>query len=316
MKILVTGASGFVGSILCRHLAAEGHQVVAGLRNRVTAPGWMDVRVYGDLENSKDFKPVVDGVDAIVHLAARVHMMGKADANLDAVYRHANVDLTSQLAEAAAVSGVTRFVFLSSVKANGERTGDRGLTERDTPAPEDAYSRSKLEAEQALEAVSSRSGLTCTSLRVPLVYGPGVGANFAALMRLCDMSIPLPLAGITTNRRSLLFAGNLVSAIGCVLECPTGNTGTYLLSDGEDLSTADLVKRLRHCLNRRIPDLPVPAGFLQALAGLAGKKAASDRLCGSLQLDPARFRQTFDWTPPFSVDQGLAATAAWRRTRH
>lgn len=275
----------------------------------------MKTRVCGDLEAREDFTSVVAGADAVVHLAARVHMMRETAADPDAAYRRANTVVTEGLAGAAAQSGVGRFVFLSSVKVNGERTRHDAYSEMDEPAPEDAYGRSKLEAEQALQRIGDETGLSCVSLRVPLVYGPGVGANFGALLRLCDLPVPLPLGGITRNRRSLLFAGNLTDAIRTVLEEPAGPPGTYLLSDGEDLSTADLVRRLRRSLNRRVPDLPVPAGLLRILAGLAGKKAAADRLCGSLQIDSSRFRQTYDWTPAFSVDQGLAATAAWHRAQ-
>jgi len=249
----------------------------------------------------------------VVHLAARVHMMRETAADAEVAYRRANADVTENLSRAAADAGVRRFVFLSSVKVNGERTINGAYTEENEPAPEDPYGRSKLAAEQALRKLSGESGLSCVSLRIPLVYGPGVGANFAALLRLCDLPLPLPLSGITDNRRSLLFLGNLNGAIRTVLEDPADRTATFLLSDGEDLSTADLVRRLRRSLNRRVPDLPVPACVLRTLAGLAGRKPAADRLCGSLRIDSSRFRQTYDWTPAFSVDQGLAATAAWHR---
>jgi nucleoside-diphosphate-sugar epimerase len=315
MKVLVTGANGFIGSALCRYLAAEGHSVIAGIRSGETAPGWTESRIYGDLENREDFNPVVEGIDAIVHLAARVHMMRETELNPDEVYRRANVEVTKRLARAAAGAGIGHFVFLSSVKVNGGETAGHGFTELDNPAPEDPYSRSKLEGEKALQEISDSSDLAGISLRVPLLYGPGVGANFAALMQLCDIPIPLPFSGITGNRRSLLFTGNLVSAIGSILNNPSGASGNYLLSDGDDLSTADLIKRIRRIQKRRTPDPPVPPGFVRALGELVGKSALTDRLCGSLRIDPTRFRQTFSWTPPFSVDQGLAATAAWHCAR-
>ena len=311
MKVLVTGANGFIGRALSRHLAATGHEVVGGVRSRGPGLAWMETRAYGDLEALDDVSAVVAGVDAIVHLAARVHMMRKTDSDPDAAYRRANATVTGKLAAAAADAGVGRFVFLSSVKVNGERTKGAAYKEEDAPAPEDAYGRSKLEAETALGEISERSGLSCVSLRVPLVYGPGVGANFAALLRLCDLPVPRPLAGLSANRRSLLFAGNLTHAIQTVLERPDPASATYLLSDGDDLSTADLVRRLRLSLNRSSPDLPIPAGVLGTIAALVGKKTAANRLCGSLQIDSSRFRRTFDWTPPFTVDQGIAATAAW-----
>ena len=313
MKVLVTGANGFIGNTLCRHLAAAGYGVIAGVRSETRAPGWMETRAYGDLEKMQDFSTAVAGADAVVHLTARVHMMRETAADPDDTYRRANACVTEGLAEAAAKAGVRRFVFLSSVKVNGEGAHDKAYSEEDAPTPEDAYGRSKLAAEQALQRIAGETGLPCISLRVPLVYGPGVGANFAALLSLCDLPVPLPLAGITGNRRSLLFSRNLTDAIRTVLESGDGHSGSFLLSDDEDLSTADLVRRLRRSLNRHVPDLPVPAGFLKALSRLAGKTAAADRLCGSLQIDSSRFRQAYDWTPPFSVDQGLAATAAWHR---
>ena len=314
MNILVTGANGFIGGALCRYLAAEGYSVIAGTRSGETAPGWTAGRIYGDLEERENFAPIMEDVDAVVHLAARVHVMRETELNPDEVYRLSNVNVTERLASAAARAGVGHFIYLSSVKVNGEKSAIHEITELDKPAPEDAYSRSKLEGERVLKEISNSSDLAGISLRVPLIYGPGVGANFAALLRLCDIPIPLPLSGITNNRRSLLFAGNLVSAIGSILHKPPDLAGSYLLSDGEDLSTADLVTRIRRSQNRHVPDPPIPARILSALARLAGKKAAADRLCGSLQIDPTRFQETFDWTPPFSVDQGLAATIAWHRT--
>ncbi|MEE2997717.1 MAG: NAD-dependent epimerase/dehydratase family protein [Pseudomonadota bacterium] len=315
MKILVTGANGFIGSALCRYLEAEGYSVIAGIRSAAAAPGSTATRIYGDLKQREDFAPIVEGVDAVVHLAARVHMMRETVQDRDEVYGSANANVTERLARAAACAGVRHFIFLSSVKVNGEKTTDHGFTELDNPAPADAYSRSKLEGEKVLRKISDSSGLASISLRVPLLYGPGVSANFGALMRLCDMPIPLPFSGITGNRRSLLFTGNLFSAIGSILDGRSRAAGTYLLSDGEDLSTADLVKRIRRSQNKQTPDLPVPPTILRALAGLAGKNFLADRLCGSLQIDPTRFQKTFHWTPPFSVDQGLAATTAWHRAR-
>jgi nucleoside-diphosphate-sugar epimerase len=276
----------------------------------------METRMAGDLTQVTDFCPLVEGFETVIHLAARVHMMRDTATDPDAAFRQANAEVTRKLAEAAAESGAGRFVFLSSVKVNGEGTSGKPFLETDSPVPEDPYGRSKLAAESALAKITAEMQLAVTTLRVPLVYGPGVRANFASLVAICDTILPPPLTGITANRRSLLYLGNLIHAIERVIE--TGNdgndkSGVYLLCDGEDLSTADLVHRLRRCLNRSQCGLPVPAPVLTGLAAMAGKRAAVDRLCGSLQVDSSLFRATFGWTPPFSVDQGLAATVAWHR---
>ncbi len=308
MKVLVTGANGFVGDALCRRLAASGHEVTGLVRHPPGPRSWMRIVAAGDLEAVRDFAPFVAGQEAVVHLAARVHMMRESAADPEVAYRRANVDVTRRLAEAGTASGVGRFVFLSSIKVNGEATGDRAFLETDPPAPEDAYGRSKLEAERALADVAG-----VTILRTPLVYGPGVKANFRSLVRICDTPLPLPLDGITGNRRSLLFLGNLTHAIERVLATSGPVRGPFLLCDGEDLSTADLVRRIRFSLGRRAMPCPVPATALRGIAALSGRRAAADRLCGSLRIDPRRFADTFGWRPPFTVGQGLAATAAWYR---
>ena len=315
MKVLVTGANGFIGDSVCRHLAATGHNVIAGLRSERPNPGWMETLVYGNLETRHYFFPALEGIDAIVHLAARVHIMREGGADVEAAHQLVNTEITKKIAAQAAEAGVQKFVFLSSVKANGENTQTEPFSEKNDPAPKDAYGRSKLAAEQALQRISENTKLACTSLRVPLVYGPGVKANFGALLHSCGLPIPLPLGGITHNRRSLLFIGNLTDAIRTVLEDPSDRPESYLLSDGENLSTADLVWRLRRSLRQPAPNLKVPVSVLTTVAGLAGKEATIRRLCDSLEIDSSHFRQTFNWVPAFTVDQGLAATAAWHRAR-
>ena len=212
--------------------------------------------------NAAEFLELVSGADAVVHLAARVHKKRERSADTEAAYRRANADVTENLSRAAADAGVRRFVFLSSVKVNGERTINGAYTEENEPAPEDAYGRSKLAAEQALRKLSGESGLACVSLRVHWCMAPA-SARILPPRCLANLPLPLPLSGITANRRSLLFLGNLNGAIRTVLEDPADHSATFLLSDGEDLSTADLVRRLRHTLNRRVPDLSVPASALQ-----------------------------------------------------
>lgn len=308
MKVLVTGARGFVGDALCRRLAAAGHEVTGLVRTAPAGVSWMRFAAAGDLEAVADFAPFAAGQDAVVHLAARVHMMRETSSNPEDAYRRANVEVTRRLAEAGRKAGVGRFVFLSSIKVNGEATASKPFDETDAPAPEDAYGRSKLEAEQVLADIPG-----VTILRTPLVYGAGVKANFRALVRICDTPLPLPLDGLTGNRRSLLFLGNLTHAIERVVEAPEAPRGTFLLADGEDLSTAELVRRLRFSLGRRAVSCPVPAAALRGVLALVGRRAAADRLCGSLRIDPGRFREAFRWTPPYTVGQGLAATAAWYR---
>lgn len=315
MRILVTGANGFIGDSLCRHLAAAGHSVIAGLRSKAPDPGWMETWVHGNLETQENFSPALEGIEAVVHLAARVHMMRERAADAEAIYRRVNSEITGKIATEAAKAGVQRFVFLSSIKVNGESTQTKPFSEKNDPSPEDAYGQSKLAAELALQEISENTKLACTSLRIPLVYGPGVKANFRALLHLCGLPIPLPLRGITDNRRSLLFVGNLTDAIRTVLEDPTSRSESFLLSDGENLSTADLIWRLRRSLGQPVPDLKVPASIFTTFAEFTGKNAAAMKLRGSLEIDSSHFRRTFNWTPAFTVDQGIAATAAWHRAQ-
>ena len=315
MKVLVTGADGFIGGSVCKHLAAAGHKIIAGLRSERPDQGWMETLVYGNLETQQRFSPSLEGIDAVVHLAARVHITREKSADVEAVYRRVNTEITEKIATKAAKAGVKRFVFLSSVKVNGESTQTEPFSEENAPAPEDAYGRSKLAAERALQRISENTKLACTSLRVPLVYGPGVKANFEALLRFCGLPIPLPLGGITNNQRSLLFTGNLTDAIRTVLENPTDHSESFLLSDGENLSTADLVWRLRQSLRQPAPNLKVPVSVLRTFAGLTNRETTVRKLCDSLEIDSSRFSQTFDWTPAFTVDQGIAATAAWYRAQ-
>jgi len=312
MRVLVTGAAGFVGRALCPALAAAGHEVIAGVREGTAPPGAHAHRTLGDLAGERPLDAAVAGIDAVVHLAARAHVMRETAADPLVLYRRANVDGTRRLAEAAARAGVSRFVLMSSIKVNGERTAIRPFTEDDPPAPADAYGISKREAEETLAAVASKTGLSAIALRVPLVYGPGVRANFLELLRLCDSAWPLPFGGIAGNRRSLIHLANLTDAIAVALVHPSAD-GVYLVSDGEDLSTAALIRRLRAALGRPARLVPVPARLLDTLFRLLGKGALADRLCGSLAVDTGRIARDLGWRPPCTVDEGLAATVAWYR---
>lgn len=312
MRVLVTGAGGFVGRALCPALAAAGHEVIAGVREGAPPPGAHAHRTLGDLAEERPLDAAMAGTDAVVHLAARVHMMRETAADPLPLYRRVNVDGTRRLVEAAARAGVRRFVLLSSIKVNGERTTTRAFAETDTPAPADAYGISKQEAEEMLAALAARAGLAGVVIRTPLVYGPGVRANFLSLLRLCDSPWPLPFGGVRANRRSLIGLDNLVDAIAITVAHPAAN-GIYLVRDGEDLSTAALIRRLRNALNRPVRLLPVPAALMEASLRALGRGALADRLCGSLAIDSGRIARDLGWQPPRTVDEELAATVAWYR---
>lgn len=288
-RVVVTGADGFVGRTLCPALQRAAWSVTPAGR-----------RDTGDIGPDTDWRPLLDGADAVVHLAARVHVM-RGGTEL-AAFDRVNHLATARLAAQAAEAGVRRFVFMSSVKVHGDAS-DRRLSADDRPAPGDPYGRSKLAAEAALAAYSA--GMATAILRPPLVYGPGVKGNFLTLMRAVDRGWPLPLAAVA-NRRSLIHLGNLVDAIRAALEAPPG---IYLPSDREDVSTPTLVRRIAAALGRPARLFSAPPGILRGLAAAAGKSAAVERLTGSLTVDGL----LAGWSPPFAMAEGLAATAAWYR---
>ncbi len=318
-RILVTGAAGFVGLALCRSLAAGGVEVCGVVRGNSEIGSSYEIRGIGDLFDESGVPGFLDGFDCVVHAAARVHQMDKTGPEELDAYLRDNTETTRNLAEAAARSGVRRFIFLSSIKANGEES-DAPYTEDMPPAPEDAYGISKWRAEQALGDIAAATGLETVVLRPPLIYGPGVRTNFLSLLRLADSGIPLPLGGLNGNARSLLFIGNLISAIKCAIDHPGAAGRTYLLRDDEDPSMAELVKRVRQALGRPLRLVPVPAGLIGAAARIAGRGAVMRRIIGSLTVDDSAIRGELGWRPPFTLDQGLAATASWyltsRRTDH
>jgi nucleoside-diphosphate-sugar epimerase len=312
MKVLVTGATGFVGQMLCAQLSGQGHEVRGSVRgtSRVALPT-VTVKL-GEIGPTTDWSAAVDGVDAVVHLAARVHILEDAVADALSEYRRINVEGTRSLAAASLRAGVRRLVFLSSAKVYGERSA-RPFTEGVPPHPEDAYAVSKLEAEEALKDALAGGRTKWTILRPPLVYGPGVRANFLQLMRAVARGMPLPLARID-NRRSLVYVGNLVDAIEACLEAEAAAGKTWPVSDGEDLSTPELVRRFARALNRPARLVPVPIPLLRLAGGLSGRSATVRRLVESLQVDATAIRVALPWTPPFSVDQGLQETIRWFRS--
>ena len=305
-RVLVTGANGFVGRALVRRLRASGHAVSAVSRGAGQAP----LPDQHCLARYEDAAPLMAGHACVVHLAARVHVMRDTAQDPLAAFRAANVTLTENLARAAAAAGVRRFVFVSSVKVNGEATRPgQPFTEQDTPEPQDAYGLSKMQAEQSLRQIAAQTGMALVIVRPPLVYGPGVRANFAALMRAVARGVPLPLAGID-NQRSLVALDNLLDFLGLCIRHPAAANQTFLVSDGEDLSTPELVRRMARVVGRPARLFSVPAWLLDAAARLLGKQEQLQRLSGHLQLDISRARSLLGWQPAVSVDEGLRRTLA------
>ena len=306
-SVLVTGANGFVGRALCEALAASGRRVKRALR--MAQPGRPDDVAVGDIGADTDWRSALEGVSSVVHLAARTHVLRETAADSLSEYRRVNLDGTRRLAQQAGRAGVRRLVFVSSIKVNGEVT-ERPFTEDDAPRPEDAYGVSKWEAEQALARVAGETGLQVAVLRPPLDYGPEVKGNFLRLMGLVARGTPLPLASIT-NRRSLIYVGNLVDAVIKAIDVPAAAGRAYLVSDGEDVSTPDLVRAIARALGVAPRLLPCPPAMLRLGAALTGKRAELARLTGSLQADGSRARRELGWQPRLSLAQGLAATARW-----
>ena len=313
MRVLVTGANGFVGRILCQHLARSGWQVRAAIHRGPAAPelaSTIETCPGLDLTSEKGWSEALAGIDVVVHLAARAHIMHDHTADPLAQYRRVNTESVLKLARLAAARGASRFVFISSVKVNGEVTREKPFTEIDEPLPTDPYAVSKLEAERGLAGIAAETGLGCVTLRPPLVYGPGVKGNFVRLMTLVRRGIPLPFASLP-NKRSLLYAGNLVSAIERVATSGAALGHTYLLSDGADVSTPQLARLLGAAMGKKSRLIPCPPGLLMAVGKLAGRVDEMQRLTGSLQVDSSRIRRELAWQPPFTVEQGVAATARW-----
>ena len=312
MKILLVGGSGFVGRHLMRRLLAARIPFCAALhRNEDGLPAGVEVVRGTSLDSKFDWGPALAGCDAVVHLGARVHIMDDRSAHPLDDYRATNVDGTLSLGRQAIAAGIRRFVFLSSIKVNGEATRlGQPFTENDEPKPLDPYAISKLEAESGLRVLADHTDMGVVILRPPLVYGAGVRANFLSLMRWVHRGAPLPLAGIE-NRRSLIGVDNLVDLIVTGLDHPAAVNQTFLASDGEDLSTPELVPRLAAALGKKAYLLPIPQAWLLSGGKVLGRGAAVARLCASLQADISKTKEVLGWTPPVSVDEGLQRTANW-----
>ncbi|WP_248919162.1 UDP-glucose 4-epimerase family protein [Pseudomonas entomophila] len=309
-KVLVTGASGFVGSrVVDRLLLDHTIEVLAGTRRpKGDLPAGATPVVMGAQGEGRDELSLA-GVQAVIHCAARVHVMNEQSSDPLAEFRKVNVEGSLALARRAAADGVERFIFISSIKVNGEGTdGRRPYQADELPHPVDPYGISKLEAEQALQALAQETGMGVVIIRPVLVYGPGVKANFQAMMKWLVKKVPLPL-GLVHNKRSMVALDNLVDLISVCIDHPNALNQVFLASDGEDLSTPELLRRTAKALGTKATLLPIPAWVLKAAARAIGRTGVAERLCGSLQVDIGKTQQLLDWTPPLSVDQALSLTA-------
>lgn len=354
MKILVTGPDGFVGSAVCSQLISDSLAVRGAQWKAAPLAEGCESAVVGNIDGSTDWSQALEGIDSVVHLAARVHIMDDTAEDPLAAFREVNTEGTRHLAEEAAKAGVKRFVFISSIKVNGEATqateatespvnGEQAelavnseslmvnsgtanqqpnnqqlttnnfpaaFSEREEPAPEDPYGLSKYEAEMVLREISERTGLEVVILRPPLLYGPGVKANFARLISIVDKGIPLPLGGIK-NARSLLGLSNFADLISKCVTDPRAAGQTFTVCDGDAISTGELVRRIAKALGRKPRLVNIPEPLMRLAGTLTGKSAQVDRLCGSLVIDSSHVRKTLDWKPPVSMKQELAKVAEY-----
>lgn len=309
MRVLVTGATGFVGGVLCEVLARAGYVVRAALRSDSSLPGHVREKVaVGPIDGATDWTDALQGVDAVLHLAARVHILNARAG--DTGYMETNARGTIRLAQASAEAGVRRLVFLSSIKVNGEESGSRPYTAADEPQPRDAYGESKWAAETGLRQIAATTRMEVTSVRSPLVYGPGVRANFLRLMVWVDKRRPLPL-GAVTNQRSLVNVWNLCDLLVRALEHPQAAGRTLMVSDGRDVSTRELILAIATAMNRRARLWPVPVSMLRLAGALTGRAAEVARLCGSLTVDSTATRRDLQWWPPVAFEEALTRTVRW-----
>ena len=317
-KVLITGVNGFVGKVLGDELVIKGFNVNGTVRSvmSVDFPGAITKFVIKDIDSKTDWQKALEGVDVVIHLAARAHVM--KDMAIDALseFRRVNVEGTLNLARQAVEAGVQRFIFISSIKVNGEGSIlGQPYTPEDQPAPVDPYGISKREAEDGLRQLASETGMEVVIIRPPLVYGPGVKANFQSMMRWLDKGIPLPLGAIH-NQRSLVSLDNLIDLIVTCIHHPAAANQIFIAGDGEDLSTIELLQRMAAALGKKAWLIPVPSFILEWGARLVGKQAITQKLCGSLQVDISKARDLLDWKPPVSVDKALRKTAQYYMKFH
>ena len=313
MKIAVTGANGFIGAALTHELCEKGYDVRGIVRSKersLNRNSRLEIFAVGEINSDTNWNDALKGIDVVIHLASRVHKLIDVSINPLADYRGVNTGGTQKLAEMSAQAGTRRLIFMSTIKVNGEKTTGAAFTENHTAPPQDPYAISKWEAEQALRNTSDAAGLEIVILRPPLVYGQGVKANFLRLLDMVNKNIPLPLS-MVNNKRSMIYIGNLVDAIIKCIEHPNAVNKTFLVSDGQDISTPDLIRMIAGAMGKKARLFPCPAPLLKMIGNVAGKSDEIERLTGSLQIDSAKIRRELSWTPPFTMEQGLRMTADW-----
>ncbi len=312
MKILITGANGFVGLPLSQHLSAAGHQIIGAVRSKDSLSKFnpkIYLKAVGDISEITDWQDCLDGVEYVIHLANRAHVMDEQSINPLALYRKVNTGGTLNLARQAAAVGVRRFIFVSSIKVSGELTlPGQALTTIDQNIPVDPYGLSKYEAEIGLKLIAEHTGLEVVVIRPPLVYGPGVKANFLKMMQWVEKGIPLPLGNIQ-NQRSMLGLDNLMHFIELCLTHANAPGQIFLVSDDHDISTTELLKEIASAMHRPSRLLSMPQYFIEKMLILLGQRHICDRLCGSLQLDISLAKRLLSWKPPYTFKDQLSKTA-------
>ena len=312
-KVLVTGATSFIGKMLCHRLVEKGYLVAGTVRSpeKLTfLPKEIEFSMVDEIGLYTNWAKTLNEVDTIIHLAARVHVMHETSSDSLNEYRRVNTEGTKRLADMAATVGVRRIIYLSTIKVNGEKIGSHPFTEEDPVSPDDPYAISKWEAEQILKHIADETGLEVAILRPPLVYGPNVKANFLKLLEWINKGIPLPLRSVN-NTRSLIYLDNLVDAIVKCIQHPAASGEIFLVSDNHDISTPDLIRMIANTMGKKPKLIPVPLFALKTLGKFTGKSMEVERLTGSLQIDSSKIRKVLGWKPPFTLEEGIAETVKW-----
>ncbi len=306
MNVLVTGANGFVGRQLCEALTQQNFNVTSVVRNDGADTKHTKL-IKLTLSNETDWDDALRGVDVIIHLAGRAHVMQESVENSYQAYADINIYATKHLAEQAALSGVKRFIFLSSIKVNGESTGKVPFNELLPPKPEDDYGRTKYEAEKCLNTIAKKTKMEVVIIRPPLVYGEGVKANFKKLIKLSRSGLPMPF-GAVDNKRSLIYIENLIDFILLCIKHPKAANETFLVSDNDDVSTTDMIRLIAYAGKKRPMLLPVPTVWITFISKLIGKQMLAERLCGNLQVDISKAKSLLNWKPPYNFKEGIVMT--------